>query len=129
MEIIAEGSEGTILLVDDDEDMLAVIAAHLRDWGFRPITAASGEDAFEKFGKQDFVLVITDCMMPGMTGLELALLIAQLDGPPVIIESGDSDIADRVKAAGVHATCLTKPVDPDVLRATIDGMLHSSAIH
>ena len=60
-----------ILVVDDDESLVAIISEVLEDDGYDVTTASSGEEAIELFRNTRFPLVITDIRMPGMTGIEL----------------------------------------------------------
>lgn len=63
----------TVLLVDDDEDVLDVIAGMLEDLGCNVIRASSGAEALELLESNDQIsILITDINMPGMDGHELA---------------------------------------------------------
>ncbi len=62
-----------ILVVDDEEEVREILAETLVDFGYRVLTAASGEEALPVLAKDHSVaMVITDVRMPGMSGLELA---------------------------------------------------------
>ncbi|MDO6414683.1 MHYT domain-containing protein [Sphingomonas sp. BIUV-7] len=98
----------TVLVVDDDPLVLTNTAALLEDLGHRPITAGSGAEALDRL-IYDAVpdLVVTDQLMPGMTGLELiARIRADRPGLPVLLVSGYADLAPA-DAPDVHL--LTKP--------------------
>ena len=68
-----------ILLVDDDKDVREFLSQVLLTQGFSVIQANSGEQAWERFvqNQDDFDLVITDVVMPGLLGSDLAARIAQ----------------------------------------------------
>jgi len=67
-----------ILVVDDEVEVREILAEALEDFGYRVVTAASGEDALPVLRDgRDIRLVITDVRMPGMSGLELADEIRQ----------------------------------------------------
>jgi CheY-like chemotaxis protein len=85
----------TILVVDDDPLVLGNTVALLEDLGHRIITATSGIEALDRL-TFDAVpdLVVTDQLMPGMTGLELIKRIeADRPGMPVLLVSGYADMA------------------------------------
>ena len=67
------GSE-TVLLVDDDSSVRQVLAAHLSGLGYTVVQAASGDQALNELSRpqQHIHLLLTDVIMPGMTGYELA---------------------------------------------------------
>jgi diguanylate cyclase (GGDEF)-like protein len=78
-----------ILIVDDEASVRNVLSQVLEDDGFETTEAANGEEALEFLKKESFSLVITDIMMPGMTGIELLVKIKQLypDTQVIIITS------------------------------------------
>lgn len=67
-----------ILVVDDEESVRMVLAQVLQEDGYSVTEAASAEQALELMNKETFCLVITDIVMPGMTGIELLKKIKQL---------------------------------------------------
>jgi diguanylate cyclase (GGDEF)-like protein len=78
-----------ILIVDDEPTVRNVLSQVLEDDGFETTEAANGEEALACLKKEPFSLVITDIMMPGMTGIELLVKIKQLypDTQVIIITS------------------------------------------
>ena len=60
-----------ILVVDDDENIRAILAETLRNNNYEIEDAESGEAALQKFKESDFDLIISDLMMPGIKGLDL----------------------------------------------------------
>ncbi len=111
---------GMVLLVDDEEMVRASTAELLRDIGYLVTEAASGEEALSimKAGLQPN-LVITDHLMPGMTGTELAdAILAEDPGQRIIIASGYANI-DGIAARFVS---LPKPfLKGDLLKALADA--------
>ena len=116
----APRASGRALLVDDEELVRLSTADMLGDLGYAVIEAASGEEALSLFaGGAQFDLVVTDHLMPGMTGTELALAVrAAQPGMPVLLVSGyaESDGIDP----GLPR--LTKPFRKDELAASIGQM-------
>jgi two-component system cell cycle sensor histidine kinase/response regulator CckA len=104
---MATRRERTVLLVDDDEGVLAILEHTMAQQGWRILAAENGEQALQSCRDQiDAVdLVITDLQMPEMNGNELAKRLRELKPAlPIIFVSGDSgsDLADAVKALPNH---------------------------
>ena len=107
----------SILVVDDDEDILALLSKWLGSEGFKVHTSLSGEDALSQLDTLNPNLVITDLFMGGMSGMEL-LSIIHRDSPllPVIRLSGQAKIPDAVKATHLGSSAfLTKPINKEEL--------------
>ena len=82
---------GTILIVDDEPAMLEVASRILRKNGYATLEAATCEEALALASSADFQLLLTDSVMPGMSGPTLADRIAELrPGLPVLHMSGNS---------------------------------------
>ena len=92
-----------ILLVDDDEDMLALTARWLEKAGYDVLKAASGKEALDVLGRESADLVLLDYAMPDMNGPEVLRHIRESEAfgeTSVIIRTGmdDKEIADEVSA-------------------------------
>lgn len=111
----------SILVVDDDPVSLNALRALLQADGYRVFTASEGREAIAAVGRWRPALVVLDCAMPGMTGLEvLETLRAAGEDIPVVVLSAKSDPYD--KSAGYRSGAdvyLGKDEDPAVLRAAI----------
>lgn len=82
----------TILLVEDNLDVLAIARVVLEKAGYAVVTAVDGEEGLRLYQQHhsDIVLLLTDVTMPKMNGLDLADRILQIDsGLPVLLMSGD----------------------------------------
>jgi signal transduction histidine kinase/ActR/RegA family two-component response regulator len=104
--------EGTILLVDDDEEVRAVTAEMLALSGYRVLTADSAVEGIERFRRDGdrIDMLVTDLVLPdGMSGIELAeTLTAQRPALPVLLITGYSEaLLDAAQTGG--QTVLTKP--------------------
>ena len=91
-----------ILVVDDDMPILILMQSLLREFGFEPLTAASGRDAVEIARQQRPALVLLDKHMPGMSGVEATRQvssIAPLTRVLVLtISDQDTDVLDAILA-------------------------------
>jgi CheY-like chemotaxis protein len=111
---------GTALLVDDEELVRASTADMLGDLGYRVIEAASAEDALKRLGEAAVDVVVTDHLMPGMTGTDLAREVQERrPGIPVLVISGYAD----VDGIAPHLPRLTKPFRQADLAASLAAML------
>jgi two-component system response regulator GlrR len=119
---------GKILLVDDDPDILKLIALRLSAAGHAVRTADSGEQALALFAAERPELVLTDLKMGGMDGLALFdALRRQAPSMPVIVLTAHGTIPDAVDATrrGVFGF-LTKPFEPKELLAQVDAALRQA---
>jgi len=118
-----------ILLVDDDKDLLQLIAMRLTAAGYAVVTADSGESALASLTVSRPQLVITDLRMQGMDGLALFDAIHR-DAPslPVVILTAHGTIPEAVTATrrGVFSF-LTKPFESKVLLDTVSDALRLSS--
>ncbi len=119
------GQDPRILLVDDNtvvRDMLVDLVGSL---GYRADSAASGAEALDLFDRGQYGMVLTDLLMPGMSGWDVLAALRQRDARiPVIIVTGSPIVGDpRASQPGVAV--LKKPVDVRALDATIKRMLHA----
>ena len=120
----------TILLVDDEEDLLSLWTLRLESAGYQVITAASGEEAMAAFTASTPQLVITDLRMAQMDGLALYEAIRKINTSiPVLIITAHGSIPEAVEATkkGVFAF-LTKPIDGRLLLQEIENALKVASI-
>jgi len=113
------GRTGRVLLVEDNDEV-GEFAEHLLDeLGHQVVRVRSGEEALERALAEPFDLVFTDVVMPGMSGLDLAGLLAERRaGLPVILTTGFSDEIARSGAGG--RPVILKPYRPETLAAAIE---------
>ncbi len=111
----------TILLVDDEQNILRVVSTTLTAERYEVVTAQSAEEAMERFGQNGFDLVITDLKLPGQSGLDLlAFIKSRKPDVPVIVITAFGTIGNAVDAMKKGAfNYLTKPVNPDELLTVI----------
>lgn len=114
------GRLGTALLVDDEEFVRLSTADMLEDLGYRTLEASSGEEALDLImSGADVDLVITDHLMPGMTGSDLARQVReQRPGLPVLLVSGYAE----VEGVAPDLPRLVKPFKKDELATSIAAL-------
>jgi CheY-like chemotaxis protein len=114
--------EQRILVVDDDEDILALLCLVLETEGYRPIPARDGLDALAILHEREPPsLILLDIMMPRMNGEELVYALkasSRLSAIPVVVMSGDNKAREKTRACRADG-CLVKPVDLDMLLRTV----------
>lgn len=123
--------EKTILVVEDEEDVRALLAMRLKVSHFRILAAGDGEQALAVIREKKPDLAILDLMLPKITGYELCRMIKfdeDLKSIPVIILSALDQQVDRERAAEAKADVyLVKPFDLDLLLVKINQLLQPSS--
>jgi two-component system response regulator AtoC len=110
-----------VLIVDDEINIRRVLAAMLKREGYEVTTAADGEQAFGVLHKTPVHVVVTDLVMPRMSGLELLRRVAA-DFPdvPVIVITAHGSVDSAVAALKAGAfDYITKPFEQDELKKVI----------
>jgi len=104
----------TVLIVEDDEDLLAMLRRTLQRAGYAIMAAAHGGDALQQLKAKAVDLVITDILMPQMDGFEfIRKMHAEWPAVPIIAMSGIIDSSNFHKLALAYGAkaALTKPVN------------------
>lgn len=116
-----------VLVVDDEQVIADTLAAILSKNGFAPLTAYDGKSALEIASVIPPEILISDVVMPGMTGIELAIAVVEnVPDCKVLLFSGQASTVDllaEARAAGRDFTTLMKPIHPTDLLARITGCL------
>ncbi|MEO8560903.1 MAG: response regulator transcription factor [bacterium] len=120
-------SGGRILVVDDEPDIVALVAYHLAKAGYRVSTASSGTEALESTGRDRPALVVLDLMLPGMTGYEVLEQLRASDatrGVAVLMLTARREEPDRIRGLSLGADdYLTKPFSPQELVLRVGAIL------
>ncbi|MFC3608894.1 two-component system response regulator RssB [Stutzerimonas tarimensis] len=103
----------TLLIIDDDDEVRASLAAYLEDSGFRVLQAGTGVQGLALFDTERPDLVICDLRMPQMDGLELIRTLGERQSDlPVVVVSGAGVMSDAVEALRLGAAdYLIKPLE------------------
>lgn len=112
----------TILVVDDERDLLSAVAGVLRDEGYDVCECADATEALEYLATRRPDVALVDVMMPVMSGLELLQRMRSmpaLDGVPVVLMSAAGDLSDARRGADKPDAFLKKPFQLKRLLATV----------
>lgn len=121
--LIDRPHERTLLLVDDEHDILRALTRLFRSDGYRILVAASGQEGLEILAQERVDVVVSDQRMPGMNGVQFLRRTKELHPSAIrIILSAYSDLVSITEAIneGAIYKFLTKPWDNGNLRASID---------
>lgn len=121
----------TVLVIDDEKDLVELVRYNLEKEHFRALTAFDGASAVEIAIKHRPDLVVLDLMMPGMSGLEVCRALraeAKTKDVPIIMLTARAGEADRVVGLEMGADdYVTKPFSPRELVARVRAVLRRSA--
>ncbi|ALC18190.1 ArsR family transcriptional regulator [Desulfuromonas soudanensis] len=116
-----------ILVIEDEEDILAVVHYNLSRQGYRVSCAANGEEGLRAARLQRPDLILLDLMLPGMDGLSVCRELkrdAATEGVPVVMLTARGEESDIVTGLELGADdYLTKPFSPKVLIARLRAVL------
>ncbi len=114
----------SILVCDDDKDIVAAIKIYLESEGYGVITAYDGKEALEKLSAEDVHLVLMDIMMPVMDGISAMVEIRRRSNVPVILLTAKSEDTDKVLGLNVGADdYITKPFNVVEMLARVRSQL------
>ncbi|WP_448534259.1 response regulator transcription factor [Parathermosynechococcus lividus] len=121
----------TILLVDDDPNLVLLVKDYLEMQGYAVLTAAHGREALDQLQQHTPDLIICDVMMPQMDGYTFVSTMRQhqhLHWLPVLFLSAKGQTHDRVKGLQTGGDVyLVKPFEPDELLAQVQALLKQTA--
>ncbi|NTV51802.1 MAG: response regulator [Candidatus Firestonebacteria bacterium] len=119
----------TILVVDDEVEILSLVQRILSGNDYRILTAKNAEEVFATLDKELVDLILLDVMMPAMDGFEVCRLLkanSRTQPIPVVMLTVLATNSDIRKALDLGAVAyLIKPFDPDVLDKEIKNLLRS----
>ena len=116
-----------ILVVDDEPDIVALVAYHLAKAGYRVATAANGHDALAVARRERPALLVLDLMLPGMSGFDVLSELradAATRDVAVLMLTARKDEPDRIQGLSLGADdYLTKPFSPQELVLRVAAIL------
>jgi len=114
----------TILIVDDDRDIVESISIFLKAEGYEVLKAYNGLEALEKLNENPVHLMILDIMMPQLDGIKTLMKLRRSRNIPVILLSAKSEDADKILGLTAGADdYVTKPFNPSELVARVRSQL------
>lgn len=120
-------AKASILIIEDDPDILELIGYNLGRDGYTVLPAATGEDGLKKAAENKPDVIVLDVMLPGLDGLEVLRRLkndARLRRIPVIMSTAKGEESDIVTGLELGADdYITKPFSPKVLIARIRAAL------
>ena len=93
----------TILVCDDERDIVAALKIYLEADGYRVLTASNGREALETVRNETVQLVLLDIMMPGMDGITAMSQLRAFSNVPVILLTAKSEDSDKILGLNVGA--------------------------
>jgi len=122
----------SILIVDDEEDILEILRYNLQKEGFNVEVASNGPDGIEKAKQFHPDLIILDVMMPGMDGIEVCEILRRTPGfETTLVCFLTARAEDYSQIAGLDAGAddyIAKPVKPRVLISRINAILRRKSL-
>jgi two-component system phosphate regulon response regulator PhoB len=123
-------TKGTVLVIDDEADLVELVRYNLDKEGFAVLAAADGESGLEAARRRKPDVIVLDVMMPGMDGLEVCRQLRSDERTrliPLIMLTARAAEADRIVGLEMGADdYVTKPFSPRELTARIKAILRRS---
>ena len=117
-------SGGTILLVEDEEDIASLVRAYLERDGFRVVWATRGTEGLAELERNDIRLAILDLQLPDADGFDVCRAIRSTSSLPVVMLTARDEEVDRVTGLELGADdYVTKPFSPRELAARVRAVL------
>ncbi len=119
-----EGQKKTVLVIEDDPDVLSMVTKQLEYLGHEVITAADGMEGIKKLDARDFDLVITDIVMPYISGTGVVTTLKdKMPHIPVIAMTGYGKEPESAAMEREADLVLTKPFRMSILKDSIARLL------
>lgn len=114
----------TILVCDDDREIVEAIEIYLQQEGYHILKAYDGEEALEILKENEVHLLIMDVMMPRLDGIRATLKIREESSIPIIILSAKTEDADKILGLNIGADdYVEKPFNPLELVARVNSQI------
>ncbi len=121
------GSQGTVLIVEDDRNTAALVARYLEREGFATVVIHDGGQALQAVGECNPVFIILDVMLPNMDGLEICRTLRKSSEVPVLMLTAREEEGDRVAGLVTGADdYVVKPFSPRELVERVKAILRRS---
>ncbi|MEJ6347764.1 response regulator transcription factor [Holzapfeliella sp. He02] len=118
-----------ILVVDDDKEIVELLSIYLKNEGYEPVAAHSGQEAVSKLStlSSEIGLMILDIMMPNMSGIDVIKQVRRDSDIPIIVVSAKTADMDKIKGLITGADdYVSKPFNPLEVMARVRSLLRRS---
>lgn len=116
--------QGTILIVDDEPDIITLLGDFLSADGFEVRAAANGNEALATIASEEIDCVLLDVMMPGMSGFDVLRSIRQSSQVPVLFLSARQEDSDKIRGLGMGGDdYIVKSATPGEIVARVKAVL------
>jgi two-component system, OmpR family, alkaline phosphatase synthesis response regulator PhoP len=117
----------TVLLVEDEESIAALLRSYLTAQGFRIVWVRSGEEALAELDRHPIRVVLLDLGLPGMDGFDVCRQIRYRSKVPLVMVTARDEEIDRVAGLEIGADdYISKPFSPRELTARLKAVLRRS---
>jgi len=114
----------SILIVEDEEQIVRVVRAYLEQAGYEVLVARNGPEGLMRVRQQRPDLVVLDLMLPGMDGLDVCRAIRRESSTPIIMLTARAEETDKLIGLEIGADdYMTKPFSPRELVARVRAVL------
>ncbi len=119
-----------ILIVEDDKDLCRSVCSFLNNSGYEAVGCLDAESAYDEMYKTTFDCIVSDIMMPGIDGFELAKTVRSLNSDiPILFMSARDDLASKQRGFRIGIDdYMTKPIDLDEMFLRIGALLRRAKI-
>jgi two-component system alkaline phosphatase synthesis response regulator PhoP len=115
----------TVLVIEDDKNIVDLLTIHLSDIGFEVETAATGTDGLARAMSGSYGLIVLDLMLPGIDGLSICRRVREKDEyTPILMLTARSEEMDKILGLELGADdYITKPFSPRELTARVKALV------
>ena len=114
----------TILICDDEPDIVAALKIYLSGGEYRLLTAADGEEALRIAEENELHLILMDVMMPKLDGIAATARLREKSNVPILMLTAKGESSDKVLGLNIGADdYITKPFDPAEVQARVRSHL------
>ena len=114
----------TILICDDDRDIVSALDIYLTSEGYKTIKTYNGQEALAAVASNDVHLILMDVMMPQLDGIRATAKLREESNIPIILLTAKSEDADKILGLNIGADdYITKPFNPLEVIARVKSQL------
>ena len=114
----------TVLICDDDPDIVSALEIYLGSEGYRTIAASNGREAIQAVEQNDVHLILMDVMMPELDGIRATARLREQTNIPIILLTAKSEDSDKILGLNIGADdYVTKPFNPLEVLARVKSQL------